>query len=170
MPFDSPGRGALFGVIALPDGEAGMSARKKMHLVLNSWNQSACRTQSYGIPYLSFGAQAERGNDGVITYLNVPGARTRLGFGMTLMDLADANPDAFGNVPDGVERYSQAHLLIEGMWGGRKRWLFIELLPDARRNPDAPGAGIDAHRASTGTWSILSSTPVPTICTSPPPC
>lgn len=145
MPFDSPGQGALFGVIALPDGEAGMPARKKMHLVLNSWNQAACRTQSYGIPYLSFGAQAERGNNGIVTYLNVPGARTRLGFGMTLMDLADANPDAFGKVPDGVERYSQAHVLIEAMWGGRKRWLFIELLPDARRNPDAPGAGIDAH-------------------------
>ncbi len=47
----------------------------KMHLVLNSWTQAACRTHSYGIPYLSFGAQAERGNNGIITYLNTPGPR-----------------------------------------------------------------------------------------------
>lgn len=145
LPFDRPGSGTLFGVIALPDGEAGVPARRKMHLVLNSWNQAACRSQSYGIPYLSFGAQADRGNNGVIAYLNVPGAKTRLQFGMTLMDIADANPGTFGKVPDGVERYSQSHVLIEAMWGGRKRWLFIELLPDARRNLAAPDSGIDLH-------------------------
>lgn len=145
LPFDRPGSGAMFGVIALPDGEAGAPARKKMHLVLNSWNRAACRTQSYGIPYLSFGAQADRGNSGVITYLNVPGAKTRLRFGMTLMDIADASPDSFGKVPDGVVRYSQAHVLLEALWGGRKRWLFIELLPDARRDLNAPDGGIDMH-------------------------
>jgi hypothetical protein len=145
MPFARPGAGALFGVIALPDGEAGVPARKKMHLVLNSWSTILCRTQSYGIPYLSVGAQADRGNNGVITYLNVPGAKRQLHFGMTLMDIADANPDAFGQAPAGAVRYSQSHVLLEAMWGGRKRWLFIELMPDARRDLNAPDGGIDLH-------------------------
>jgi hypothetical protein len=145
LPFDRPGSGTVFGVIALPDGEAGVPERKKMHLVLNSWNQTSCRSQSYGVPYLSVGAQADRGNNGVITYLNVHGAKTRLRFGMTLMDLADANPDSFGKIPDGVERYSQAHVLIEALWGGLKRTLFIELLPDARRKVAGADGGVDVH-------------------------
>lgn len=145
MPFARPGAGALFGVIALPDGEAGAPARKKMHLVLNSWSTVLCRTQSYGIPYMSVGAQADRGNNGVITYLNVPGAKRQLRFGITLMDIADANPNAFGKVPAGIVRYSQSHVLLEAMWGGRKRWLFIELMPDARRDLNAADGGIDLH-------------------------
>ena len=141
LPIQAPGTGSLFGVVALADGESAVPSRKKMHLVLNSWNTANCRMQSYAIPYLAFGTQADRGNGGVIAYLNTPGLQRTLSFAMTLMDSADANP-AFGAMAPGTTRYRQAHLLIEAAWGGKKRWLFIELLPDAR---EAGGPGIDAH-------------------------
>ena len=142
LPVQAPGTGSLFGVAALPDGQSWRPDRRKMHLVLNSWNAVECREHSYAIPYLSFGAQADRGNNGVITYLNKPGAKTALSFGLTLMDIAEKNA-AFGTMPAGQSRYRQSHVLIEASWGGRKRWLFIEVLPDARRA--ANGGGIDAH-------------------------
>ncbi|MEO6435496.1 MAG: hypothetical protein ABIP55_07010, partial [Tepidisphaeraceae bacterium] len=142
-PFRAPGAGELFGIASLPDGEAGFPERRKMHLVLNSTNMTLCREHSYAIPYLSFGAQADRGNNGVITYLNA-GGKTALRFAVTLMDIAESNP-AFGVVAPGVKRYSQAHVLIEAIWGGRKRWLFLELLPDARREAGGADTGIDIH-------------------------
>ncbi|MEO8135316.1 MAG: hypothetical protein ABI831_15195 [Betaproteobacteria bacterium] len=141
LPIARPGNGQVFGVIALPDAEANAFARKKVHLVLNSWDDGICRTEGYGAPYLSFGAQADRGNNGVITYLNMPRQKSRLQFGQTLMDNADASPGVFGKIADGLFRYSQSHILIEAMWGGRKRWLFIELVPD----PRVSDAGVDVH-------------------------
>ena len=142
LPVQAPGTGSLFGLAALPDGESLRPDRRKLHLVLNSWNAAVCRERSYAIPYLSFGAQADRGNNGVITYVNKPGSKTVLSFGLTLMDIAEKN-SAFGATLPGTSRYRQSHVLIEATWGGRKRWLFVELLPDARRasNDD----GIDAH-------------------------
>ena len=139
-----PGTGSLFGVAALPDGEASHPERKKFHLVLNSWNTNECRSSSYGIPYLAFGAQADRGNNGPITYLNRPGMKTVLKFGMTLMDIAERNP-AFATTQQVLQRYRQSHLLIEAIWYGKKRWLFVEMLPDARRSDGVVDAGIDAH-------------------------
>ena len=142
-PFARPGAGELFGIVALPDGESAQPLRMKMHLVLNSWSMSGCRDSSYAIPYLSFGAQADRGNNGIITYLNNAGSKTTLRFGLTLMDIADAHHDPLN--AETAQRYSQAHLLIEALWGGRKRWVFIELMPDARRNDGGADPGIDAH-------------------------
>ena len=139
-----PGTGSLFGVAALPDGETSHPERKKFHLVLNSLNMNECRTSSYGIPYLAFGAQADRGNNGPITYLNRPGMKTVLKFGMTLMDIAERNP-AFATTQRALRRYRQSHLLIEAIWHGKKRWLFVELLPDARRSDGVVDTGIDAH-------------------------
>jgi len=144
LPLRAPGTGEVFGLVALPDFEAGHPERKKMHMVLNSSNWTACRNGSYGGPYLSFAAQAERGNDGVITYLNRPGAATTLRFGMTLMDIADPRPELVG-APPGARRYSQAHVLIEVMWGGVRRWLFIELVPDTRRVAGTAEGSVDAH-------------------------
>ena len=125
-----PGEGELFGVTSLPDSEARNANQRKMHLVLNSSSQSACRLQSYGIPHLSFGAQADRGNSGVITYLNSAGAKTVLSFAMTLMDIADHRPDAFDPPMAGETRSSQAQFVVEAVWGGKKRWLIVQVLPD----------------------------------------
>jgi hypothetical protein len=144
LPVAAPGAGEVFGLVALPDGEAGRPDRRKIHLVLNSARWTGCRAQSYGGPYLAFAAQADRGNDGIITYLNRPGAATTLVFGMTLMDIA---PDAASlpGAPAGARRYSQAHVLIEAMWGGVKRWLFIELVPDVRLSASSDEGTADAH-------------------------
>src|SRR5258706_10441894 len=101
-----------------------------MQLDRNRSTQGNCRSRSNGIPHLSFGAQADRGNNGVITYLNSPGAKTVLRFGMTLMDLADRRPDAFAQPAGGDTRSSQAQVVVEAVWGGRKRWLVIQVLPD----------------------------------------
>jgi hypothetical protein len=143
-PIRAPGTGALFGIAALPDVEGGDPGRRKMHLVLNSLGEGDCRANSYGVPYLSFGAQADRGNYGVLTYVNRPAARSTVRFSMTLMDIADRRADAFPSPPAGETRYSQAHLVIEALWGGRKRWLFVELLPDPRTKSNRPLL-IDAH-------------------------
>ena len=150
-----PGTNRLFGIVALPDGEANAAAsRRKMHLVLNSVPFDRCRTGSYGIPHLSFGAQADRGNGGVITYLNRPGAKTTLRFGMTLMDIADSRLDAFGNPGDGNTRSSQAQFVVEAIWGGRKRWLIVEVLPDPHTDA-AMNGNVDAHVELT--WHLVNS-------------
>lgn len=149
-----PGSGALFGVVALPDSESdAASSRQKMHLVLNSMPYSRCRTQSYAIPHLSFGAQADRGNGGIITYLNQPGAKTTLRFAMTLMDIADKRPDAFGDAGEGHTRSSQAQFVVEAMWGGRKRWLIVEVLPDP--HTDASMGTVDTRVQFT--WHMVNS-------------
>jgi len=145
LPIGPPGTGNLFGLIALPDFEGGDPARRKLHLVLNSLRDGACRDFGYGIPYLSIGAQADRGNDGVLTYLNAPAARHMLRFGLTLMDIADRRPDAFVQPASDEQRYSQAHLLIEAMWGGRKRWIFVGLMPDIRHDANGEVPVVDAH-------------------------
>ena len=129
-PIQRPGTGELFGVLALPDAEAGDPSRRKMHLVLNSSSLKDCRERAYGIPHLSFGAQADRGNNGVITYLNSPGAKTKLRFGMTLMDIADRRPDVFDQPAAADTRSSQAQLVVEAIWGGKKRWMIVQVLPD----------------------------------------
>ncbi len=144
-PIGAPGSGKLFGVVSLPDAETGNFSRRKMHLVLNSRDDTDCRTNGYGIPYLSVGAQADRGNGGILTYLNAPGAKRLLTFGITLMDIADRRPDAFAQPAADARRYSQAHLLVEALWGSKKRWLFVELLPDARLGADGSPTGQDAH-------------------------
>ena len=151
----TPGSGGLFGVLPLPDAEGNSLARRRMHLVLNSLNETDCRANSYAIPYLSFGAQADRGNDGVLTYLNQAGSPSTLRFGITLMDLADKRADAFAQPLPGDTRYSQAHVLIEAMWGGKKRWLFVELLPDPRKGADGGAATVDAHLRFN--WHLVNS-------------
>jgi hypothetical protein len=154
LPIGPPGSGEVFGVVALPDTEADAPARKKFHLVLNSASWSRCRVSSYGGPYLAFGAQAERGNDGVITYLNRPGAPTTLRFGMTLMETGDDVTSVKGAPPD-ARRYSQAHVLVEAAWGGVKRWLFVEIVPDVRLAPGAAVGVVDVHVRFN--WHLLDS-------------
>lgn len=144
LPVGRPGAGEVFGLLALPDTEAGRPDRMKMHMVLNSTHWSACRGGSYGGPYLSFSAHAERGNNGVLTYLNRPGAPATLRFGMTLMDSAGERPELHG-APAGAKRYSQAHVLIEAMWGGVRRWVFLELVPDVREVAGTAEGSVDAH-------------------------
>ena len=144
LPVGAPGTGEVFGVAALPDFETGNPGRMKMHMVLNSQNWSACRNASYGGPYLAFAAQAERGNNGVLTYLNVPGAPRTLRFGSTLMDIAGGRPELYG-APPGAKRYSQSHVVIEAIWGGVKRWLFIELVPDDRFVSGTAEGSADVH-------------------------
>ncbi len=144
LPIGRPGTGQVFGVDALPDFEGGDPGRMKMHLVLNSLFATRCREGSYGGPYLSFGAQTDRGNEGVLTYLNHPGAATTLSFGLTLMDIAGAL-SAFDGVPAGARRYSQGHVLIEVIWGGQRRWLFIELIPDVRNVFGTAEGSVDAR-------------------------
>jgi hypothetical protein len=144
LPVGPPGAGEVFGLAALPDLETGNPDRLKMHMVLNSRNWTACRNGSYGGPYLAFTAHAERGNNGILTYLNLPGAPTTLRFGMTLMDIAGGQPELYG-APAGAKRYSQSHVLIEAVWGGVKRWLFIELVPDGRFVSGTAKGSIDAH-------------------------
>jgi len=125
-----------------------------MHLVLNSASSADCRARSYGIPHLSFGAQADRGNNGVLTYLNSAGAKTVLRFGMTLMDIADHRPDAFPQ-PDAVDtRSSQAQFVVEAVWGGRKRWLMVQVLPDP--HIEAAMAGNVDTRVSFS-WHLVNS-------------
>ena len=131
LPLKRPGDGAVFGIDALPDTEAGRPDRMKMHMVLNSAQWAECRKASYGGPYMAFAAQADRGNNGVLTYLNKPGEPTTLRFGMTLMDI-DSDPPERHGAPRDSKRYSQSHVVIEAVWGGLKRWVFIELVPDAR--------------------------------------
>jgi hypothetical protein len=143
-PIGPPGAGEVFGLVALPDVETGNPDRLKMHMVINSQNWTGCRSGSYGGPYLAFGAHAERGNNGVLTYLNMPGAATTLRFGMTLMDIANLRPQ-FHGVPQDAKRYSQGHVLIEIMWGGVKRSLFIELVPDVRAVSGTAEGSIDVH-------------------------
>ena len=144
LPIGLPGTGNVFGVAALPDVETGNPDRIKMHLVLNSWDWGGCRNGSYGGPYLAFAAQADRGNNGVITYLNLPAAPAILRFGLTLMDIAAEAPEHYGAPPD-AKRYGQAHVLIEALWGGVKRWLFIELVPDVRNVAGTAEGSGDAH-------------------------
>lgn len=144
LPIRVPGAGEVFGLAILPDVETGNPGRLKMHMVLNSLNWTGCRSGSYGAPYLAFAAQADRGNNGVLTYLNAPDAATTLRFGMTLMDIANGRPELYG-APPGAKRYSQSHLLIEIMWGGVKRWLFVELVPDVRTVPGAAEGAVDMH-------------------------
>ncbi len=144
LPIGAPGTGEVFGVVALPDVEAGRPERKKFHLSLNSLHWTACRERSYGGPYLGFAVQADSGNGGLLTYLNRPGAPTKLRFGMTLMDIAKDWPDAPG-APRDARRYSQAHILIEAMWGGVKRWVFVELIPDIRGVRGFAEGAVDAH-------------------------
>lgn len=144
LPVGTPGDGEVFGLVALPDVETGNPDRLKMHMVLNSQNWTACRNGSYGGPYLAFAAQADRGNNGLLTYLNLPGAPTTLRFGMTLMDIAGGPAELYG-APAGAKRYSQSHVLIEAMWGGVKRWLFIELVPDVRKVPGTAEGSVDTH-------------------------
>jgi hypothetical protein len=115
-----------------------------LHLVLNSHGWDACRQQRYSGPYLSFAAQADRGNAGVITYLNRPGAPVMLRFGITLMDIDRVPPEVNG-APSGARRYSQGHLIVEAMWAGVKRWLFIELVPDVRSVAGHAEGSVDAH-------------------------
>ena len=134
----------MFGLAALPDYETGNPDRVKMHMVLNSQDWTACRDGSYGGPYLAFAAQAERGNNGILTYLNVPGAPTSLRFGSTLMDIAGGRPELYG-APAGAKRYSQSHVVIEAIWGGIKRWLFIELVPDVRYVSGTAEGSADVH-------------------------
>jgi len=112
--------------------------------VLNSEYWGACRGGSYGGPYLAFAAHAERGNNGVLTYLNRPGSPATLRFGLTLMDSAGEEPERHG-APAGAKRYSQAHVLIEVMWGGVRRWLFIELVPDHREVAGSAEGSVDVH-------------------------
>jgi len=144
LPVGAPGTGQVFGVVALPDFEAGHPERMKFHLVLNSTSWTACREGSYAGPYLAVAAQADRGNDGVITYLNRPGSATTLRFGMTLMDIAKDWPDTPIAPPNG-RRYSQAHLLVEAMWGGVKHWIFVELVPDIRAVEGSAEGSVDTH-------------------------
>lgn len=144
LPVAPPGAGEVFGVVALPDLEAMQPLRRKFHLVLNSQQWAACRNGSYGGPYLAFGAQADRGNDGVIAYLNRPGSPPTLSFGMTLMDIAD-DVSSIPGAPSDARRYSQAHVLIEALWGGVKRWIFIELVPDIRLSATTRDGTVDAH-------------------------
>jgi hypothetical protein len=47
--------------------------------------------------------------------------------------------------PVDARRYSQAHVLIEAMWGGVKRWLFIELVQDIRLSTSNDEGTADAH-------------------------
>lgn len=131
LPLKRPGEGGVFGIAALPDTEAGKPDRMKMHMVLNSAHWTECRTASYGGPYMAFAAQADRGNNGILTYLNKPGEPTTLTFGMTLMDISKESPEIYG-APAESKRYSQSHVVIEAMWGGVKRWIFIEVVPDTR--------------------------------------
>lgn len=144
LPVAPPGTGEVFGLAALPDFETGNPDRVKMHMVLNSQDWSACRNGSYGGPYLAFAAQAERGNNGILTYLNVPGAPTSLRFGSTLMDIAGGRPELYG-APAGSKRYSQSHVVIEAIWSGIKRWLFIELVPDVRYVSGTAEGSADVH-------------------------
>lgn len=144
LPVAAPGVGEVFGLVALPDGEAGDPDRFKVHMVLNSRNWTACRNGSYGGPYLGFAAQADRGNNGLLTYLNLPGAPTTLRFGLTLMDIASERPELLG-APAGARRYSQSHVLVEAAWGGVKRWLFIELVPDVRNVSGTGEGSVDVH-------------------------
>ena len=131
LPVKRPGEGSVFGLVALPDTEAGKPSRLKMHMVLNSEHWHDCRTGSYGGPYMSISAQADRGNNGILTYLNKPGEPTRLTFGKTLMDIDRAPPQSRG-APAASKRYSQSHIVLEATWGGVKRWVFIEVVPDVR--------------------------------------
>ena len=144
LPVKRPGEGSVFGLVALPDNEAGKPDRQKMHMVLNSQHWSGCRDSSYGGPYMAFAAQADRGNNGILTYLNQPGSPTRLSFGMTLMDIDSVPPERYG-APAKSRRYSQSHVVIEAMWGGVKRWLFVELVPDVRLVPGTAEGWADIH-------------------------
>jgi hypothetical protein len=149
-----PGAGELFGVIALADNESSAPTSRKMHLVLNSSSDVDCRTKSYGIPHLSFGAQADRGNGGVITYLNSAGAKTMLRFGMTLMDIADRRSDAFDQPQPGDTRSSQAQFVVEAVWGGKKRWLIVQVLPDPHLEA-AMGGNVDTRVSFS--WHLVNS-------------
>jgi hypothetical protein len=144
LPIMRPGEDGVFGLIALPDTEGGKPDRMKMHMVVNSAHWSECRNESYGGPYLAISALADRGNNGILTYLNRAGQPTKLSFGMTLMDV-DSVPPATRGAPDGSKRYSQGHVWLEATWGGIKRWVFIELVPDTRLAPSNGGGWADVH-------------------------
>ena len=145
LPLMRPGEGGVFGIVALPDTEAGRPDRMKMHMVLNSENWGECRKSSYGGPYMSVGAQTDRGNNnGILTYLNKAGEPTRFSFAVTLMDVDSVAPVKRG-ASVGAKRYGQSHVLIEATWGGIKRWVFIELVPDVRLVPGTNQGWADVH-------------------------
>ncbi len=145
LPVLRPGEGSVFGLVALPDFEAGRPDRMKMHMALNSEHWADCRSASYAGPYMSFTAQTDRGNnDGILTYLNKPGEPTRVSFAITLMDVDNVPPETRG-APAGSKRYGQSHFQVEATWGGIKRWVFIELVPDVRLVSQTDRGWADVH-------------------------
>jgi hypothetical protein len=133
---------ASFGLLAARQ-RAGRPDRMKMHMVLNSTiGTTAAAAATAAVPGV-FGARRQ----GQQRRADVPqpsGAPATLRFGMTLMDSAGEHPELHG-APAGAKRYSQAHVLIEAMWGGVRRWVFVELVPDVREVAGTAEGSVDVH-------------------------
>jgi len=111
----------------------------RFHLVLN---QTFSNPQGAGaLPFLSIGAAANRGNGGVMGYMNSPGSPNILMWNSKVWDVLENSQSNY---------WASVHFVYTtAEWGGKTRMLFVALYHES----DLNGAELHFSDATNGTHS-----------------
>ncbi len=124
----------VYGLAVRPATEVGRPYRNELVMAVDLSHRPrqletrpGCVTRDF-VPYLGFGTYSDRGGGNVPLALLAPGAGAPvLSFDFRLVD-SNADFFAAGEAVPPRPRGQYAGMLVEARWGGRKRWVWVDLL------------------------------------------